>query len=788
MLRRRRGASLTALAGLVLSAICVVAGAPAATAVDPDPHLWQGTRTGPQVLRQHADRLDSIAARNGIPRGSVRHVLQDPSTRVNGLGSITFAEPGPPDSRQGVAPEPGPFPYADTFKLHSRLGSARTIYLDFNGQTISGTQWAADDAGPYSALPYSLDGLASFTTVEQDAIQEIWQRVAEDYSPFDVDVTTQDPGAAAIDRTTAADTVYGTRMLVTNSPAADVTSSTTGVAFLGAFDRVGTGINGHDGLQPAWAFPAGLSFDTKRVSDVIIHELGHTLGLSHDGQTGGVDPVYYRGHGVWGPIMGAGYTRPVVQFSKGEYTNANNFEDDLAVIQSHGAVARPDDHTNVIASATPFTTSASGVITPATTPDGDMFKYTAPTSGNVTFTVTPAPAGPNLDVLLRVYSQSATVLGTNNPPATLVDERTATGLGASITLPVTAGVSYYPQVTSTGFLTGATGYTRYASLGQYTLTASAPGAAPHRLLENPGFENGSANPAPWTASAGVIDSSATEPSRSGTWKAWLNGRGTANTESVAQTVTIPSGVASATLRFWMHVSTAETDPSAFDTMKVQVLSTTGTVLKELAQYSNLNAAAGYQQKSFSLAAFAGQTVRLNLVGTEDATLRTSFVLDDFSLTAQMLKNPGFEKGSASPAPWVVSPGVVDSSATEPPRTGTWKAWLNGLGSANTESVAQTVTVPAGTPAATLRFWLHVSTAETGPSVFDTMKVQVMSTTGTVLQELAQYSNLNAAAGYQEKSFSLAAFAGQTVRLNLVGTEDSTLRTSFVLDDFSLTVE
>src|SRR3954452_8271477 len=86
MLRRRRSAFLTVLAVLVLGATSLVLGVPDATAVDPDPHLWQGTRTGPQVLRQHPEHVDSIAARNGIPRASVRRVLEDASSRVNGLG------------------------------------------------------------------------------------------------------------------------------------------------------------------------------------------------------------------------------------------------------------------------------------------------------------------------------------------------------------------------------------------------------------------------------------------------------------------------------------------------------------------------------------------------------------------------------------------------------------------------------------------------------------------------------------------------------------------------------
>ena len=154
--------------------------------------------------------------------------------------------------------------------------------------------------------------------------------------------------------------------------------------------------------------------------------------------------------------------------------------------------------------------------------------------------------------------------------------------------------------------------------------------------------------------------------------------------------------------------------------------------------------------------------------------------------AQLLTNPGFESGSSSG--WTASSGVISSSSSEPPRTGSYDAWLDGYGTATTDTLAQTVTVPSGCSTASFGFWLHVDTAETSTSTaYDTLKVQVLNSSGTVLSTLATFSNLNAAGGYQQHTYSLASYAGQTVTLKFTGTEGSKLQTSFVLDDTALNV-
>jgi hypothetical protein len=156
------------------------------------------------------------------------------------------------------------------------------------------------------------------------------------------------------------------------------------------------------------------------------------------------------------------------------------------------------------------------------------------------------------------------------------------------------------------------------------------GCTASQLIGNPGFETGAASP--WSLSSGVLNNSSSEPAHSGSWDAWLDGYGTTHTDTASQSVTIPSTCTTATFSFYLHIDTAETTTStAFDTLKVQVLNSSGTVLSTLATYSNLNHISGYAQHSFSLASFIGQKITLKFTGSEDSSLQTSFVLDDNAL-------------------------------------------------------------------------------------------------------------------------------------------------------------
>jgi hypothetical protein len=185
--------------------------------------------------------------------------------------------------------------------------------------------------------------------------------------------------------------------------------------------------------------------------------------------------------------------------------------------------------------------------------------------------------------------------------------------------PTTAG-TYSVTVTATsGGQSGSASFT-------WTINPAGGGCTgAGQKLGNPGFETGSASP--WTATSGVIDSSSAEPAHSGSWKAWLDGYGITHTDTLSQTVTIPSGCSSYTFSFYLHIDSSETTTTTqYDRLTVKVGSTT------VATYSNLNKASGYTQRSFNVASFAGQTVSVSFSGSEDSSLQTSFVIDDTALT------------------------------------------------------------------------------------------------------------------------------------------------------------
>ena len=158
---------------------------------------------------------------------------------------------------------------------------------------------------------------------------------------------------------------------------------------------------------------------------------------------------------------------------------------------------------------------------------------------------------------------------------------------------------------------------------------------------------------------------------------------------------------------------------------------------------------------------------------------------------QLIVDSGFENGTTV-TPWTLSSGVICSNSTcsgQTSHAGNWFIWLDGYGKTHTDTASQSIAIPAGKTTATLSYYLHIDTAETTKSTaYDKLTVQLLNSSGTVLTTLATYSNLNAASGYVVHTSSLAAYIGQTVTLKFTGTEDSSLETSFVLDDITLTVQ
>ena len=149
-----------------------------------------------------------------------------------------------------------------------------------------------------------------------------------------------------------------------------------------------------------------------------------------------------------------------------------------------------------------------------------------------------------------------------------------------------------------------------------------------------------------------------------------------------------------------------------------------------------------------------------------------------SSPGQKVTNGGFESGTS---PWTATAGVISANGSgETSHAGSYFAWLDGYGTTHTDSLSQSITIPAGCHTS-LSYWLHIDTSETTTTVqYDKLTIKVGSTT------VGTYSNLNPNSGYTQHTVDLSAFAGQTVTLNFTGTEDSSLQTSFVVDDVSVT--
>lgn len=409
-------------------------------------------------------------------------------------------------------------PLSDTFFLHSAPTATKTIYIDFDGNTTIGTSWNSNyRVGTIRSPAYDPDGNgASFTDNELLRIQQIWKRVAEDFIAFDVDVTTQDPGQAALVNSGRADTRWGMRVVVTVDNF--TTSGAGGYAYVDSFNWNSQSAGATD--TPCFVFNTseiGVAF-------AVSHEAGHTLGLSHDGTTA-ANPIqpsagYYKGHGSgetgWGPIMGSSYDHNVTTWDQGEYFGSNNTgvaanygrgASDIAIITTrNGFGLRPDDHGNTTATATSvnyvgpdnvnpslFDISLFGVIEDRN--DLDFIKFeTGDGLANITIdsyvssvwtsngdetysqsiqstffngTTWSINQGSNLDIQAELYDAAGRLIATSS----------SSGLSARFTNQNLAAGTYYISIDGAGFgtpssSTSPTGYTDYASTGQYLVSGT----------------------------------------------------------------------------------------------------------------------------------------------------------------------------------------------------------------------------------------------------------------------------------------------------------------------------
>ncbi|MBQ1456550.1 MAG: hypothetical protein IIZ25_11970, partial [Thermoguttaceae bacterium] len=345
----------------------------------------------------------------------------------------------------------------DITALSSKPDSLYTIYLDFDGHVTSGTAWNTRYAGGDDIVTprFTTDRnteKTSFTAADAAAIYEIWLRVSEDFMPFDLNVTTVEPPPESFTDGRAQRVVIGGA----NSDWYK-SSGVVGISYRSSFTQKAD--------VPNFVFSETLGNDPNGIGVVVSHEAGHTLGLGHKGRG---KREYYSGMKGWGPIMGNPINQKLTQWSKGEYKDATNTDDELEILTSkNGFGYRDDDYGDSFDEAAVLSIAGgkgkiSGIVERNT--DVDFFIFESDGSA-LEFFVGGIPRVTNLDVLVNIYSEDRQLVRTYND-----DER----LDAEFVFDEAAG-TYYLTVEGTGRNTSRQGdYSDYGSLGSYTVQVGTP--------------------------------------------------------------------------------------------------------------------------------------------------------------------------------------------------------------------------------------------------------------------------------------------------------------------------
>ena len=427
----------------------------------------------------NAGKAKEFAQFYDIPEAELPNVFkgkQGEMARLDKKGRLFFV-----DSTEGaVAGDSGATVFETavdpnkTFFLNSKPDSSKTIYLDFTGHVATGTAWNSSyGIDPINSPAFDTDGSPStFSASEHSVIQGVWRRVAEDYAAFDVNVTTQEPPADRLVRSASTDAIYGTRVVITK----DFTKSTASPCGCGGFAYVGVFNSTSELYKPAYVFQDNLGNNEKNIAEATTHEAGHNLGLGHDGTS---TTGYYQGHGTgetgWAPIMGVGYSKNLVQWSKGEYANANNTQDDYLVMQGKGLVFDADEAGNTPGTAKALSATVVNGLNSYSTKailqgplDVDFFAISS-AIGNVSISTSLAPTSPNSDLVVSLVDAQGNVLAQSSPENTL---------NAPLSFSVPAAGTYYISVQPSGRSavsgTADQGYPRYGSAGNYGLSITAP--------------------------------------------------------------------------------------------------------------------------------------------------------------------------------------------------------------------------------------------------------------------------------------------------------------------------
>jgi hypothetical protein len=405
----------------------------------------------PQVASSQTNALPT----NALPTNALpTNALPTNALPTNALPTNALPNKLPAIEQAAVEKRPA----SEAFFLNSRPGAERTIYLDFDGAIVAGTGWNSSIPSK-TVQAYDRDGNASsFSEDEKTWIVGVWRRVAEDFAPWSVNVTTQLPSPDALSRTSFSDQTFGSRVIITNDKWLCPTGC-GGLAFLRQFTDVSPNGNQPD---PAWVFPNESATETWSAV-TISHEVGHNLGLSHDGvRTGGVSTAeYYSGHAAWVPIMGAGSTRTFSQWSRGEYSNASNTEDDLAIISTQ--IAQAPDLSSDFSNAqylgnSDEVVSAQHVIHSQS--DVDFYSFDSSSGFIEAFVATPT-AGWNMLQRVSLYNSSGDLVASNVAQP---------GADVSLEYAPAAPGRYVVSVSGAGFASPLdTGFSSYGSIGFYSV-------------------------------------------------------------------------------------------------------------------------------------------------------------------------------------------------------------------------------------------------------------------------------------------------------------------------------